>query len=83
MRCLTGDYPAAEADHHQALALFHVIDHMHGQSEALTHLAVVQRLTGDYPAAEASLRLAQDRNLDLGDRYSRPGPAASSQCCSN
>ena len=61
--------PGRVACHQQALGLFREIGHQHGQSEALTHLAVVQRLTGDYPAAAASLRLAQALHRDLGDRY--------------
>ena len=66
----------------QALALFREIGHQHGQSEALTDLAVVQRLTGDYPAAAASLRLAQALTVTSATATSRPGLAPNSGCCS-
>ena len=67
---MTGDYPAAmrraTSRHWRCSARS---GHQHGQSEALTHLAVVQRLTGDYPAAATTLQQAKELSHDIGDRH--------------
>ena len=51
---LTGDYPAAAANHSRALELCRGTGDRSGEAGALNDLGVVQLATGRYPAAAAS-----------------------------
>jgi tetratricopeptide (TPR) repeat protein/transcriptional regulator with XRE-family HTH domain len=72
VRRLTGDYPGAARDLHEALGIYPDLGDRLGQAGALTFLGKARRLTGDYPAAARDLQEALNTYRDLGDR---PGQA--------
>jgi tetratricopeptide (TPR) repeat protein/transcriptional regulator with XRE-family HTH domain len=73
----TGEYEAALASLHEALALFRELGSAAGEANALNDLGDVQRIAGDYAAAVESLTMALALHRRQGSRL---GEARSLNC---
>ena len=63
------DYPAAAANHRQALALARNAGDQLAEAVSLIDLGLVQWLTGDYPAALASYEEALPLTRRIGSAF--------------